>query len=237
MRAYEGVFSKMNAVVFYSNTGQSQKIAEYFGEKLHYPTISIEKACGHPYENLVLVFPVHCQNIPSVVADFLKRAEITYLTVIATYGKMCYGNILYEIQTKFRRNLVAGAYIPTKHTYLAEDTPFCDWARLTPVLEKIKNPSTIQIPKSYKNPLSNLSPALRSRLGVKIYKSANCDQCGVCTQHCDFHAIEAGVVNSKCIRCLRCVTVCPNQALRFQLRFPLKLYLRKRPINKTVVYI
>ena len=77
----------MNAVVFYSNTGHSKAVAEYFESRLNYSLINIEHNENDCYENLVLVFPVHCQNIPDAVKAFLKRIEVTHLTVIATYGK------------------------------------------------------------------------------------------------------------------------------------------------------
>ena len=226
----------MNAIVFYSNTGQSASIARYLTEKLHYPIFDIEKVEVNRYDNLVLIFPVHCQNIPYVVKCFLKSVQANYLTIIATYGKMCCGNVLYEIQKKYSKCIVAGAYVPAKHTYLDESFSF-DFAQLTPLVEKITHPKEIAIPKLYKHPCSNLFPRLRSRIGLKIYKNSNCVTCGACTEHCHFNAIKAGVTNSKCIRCLKCVAVCPNNALEFKIRLPLKLYLRKKQTSKTIIYI
>ena len=227
----------MNAVVFYSNTGQSKSVAEYLATSLCYPIIDIEKIKNTCYKNLVLVFPVYCQNIPDVVKAFLQMAKIEHLTAVATYGKMCHGNVLQEIQHRYCKNIVAGAYIPTKHSYIDNDDAFCDFECLTPLVEKIKSPSKIVIPKSYKNPFANLFPTLRSRLGLKISKNKNCNHCDLCTEHCAFKAIKLGVANSKCIRCLKCVGVCPNNALNFKLRLPLKLYLRKKKINKLIIYV
>ena len=56
----------MNAVVYYSNTGQSKAIAEYFAHQLSFPLADVEQLSNVCYENLVLVFPVHCQNVPPV---------------------------------------------------------------------------------------------------------------------------------------------------------------------------
>ena len=92
----------MKAVAFYSNTGQSRRLAEYFSDKLGYRIFDIERAEVFGFEDLVLVFPVHCQNLPDAVRSFLKRAEVKNLTVIATYGKMCPGNVLYEIQKNYK---------------------------------------------------------------------------------------------------------------------------------------
>ncbi len=227
----------MNAVVFYSTTGQSELVAKYFAQKLCYPVFDIENIESKRYESLVLIFPVHCQNIPYVVEDFLKTAEVEHLTAVATYGKMCPGNVLYEIKKKFGFNIVAGAYIPTKHSYVDGDVGFADFEKLEPIFEKIKNPLAINLPRLYKNPFANLFPRLRSRLGLKIYKNSICTNCGICTENCHFGAIKDGVINDKCIRCLKCVTVCPNNALYFKARLPLRLYLSKKQVNKTIIYI
>ena len=39
---YAGVFKVMNAVVYYSNTGQSQSIAEFLANQLGFPNMDIE---------------------------------------------------------------------------------------------------------------------------------------------------------------------------------------------------
>ncbi len=227
----------MNAVLFYSNTEQSKSVASFFANQLGYPLIDMETGYAKNYQNLVLVFPVHCQNIPAIVKDFLKNITVTYLTVIATYGKMCCGNVLYEIQQKYQKNMIAGAYIPTKHSYIEEDDAFCDFDKLLPLVEKIKNPSFIQFPKLYKNPLADVFPSLRSRIGLQIYKKESCDGCNACQKHCSFQAIKAGVTNPMCIRCLRCVAICPQKALEVKIGWPLKLYLRKKKVNRTILYV
>ena len=227
----------MNAVVFYSNTGQSKAIATYFANQLGYPLADMETKCVEHYQNLVLVFPVHCQNIPDIVKNFLKNISVENLTVVATYGKMCCGNVLYEIQKKYQKNIVAGAYIPTKHSYINNDDTFCDFAQLNPIVEKVKEPSYIHPPRLYKNPLADIFPKLRSRLGLTIQKSADCSGCNLCAERCSFGAIKTGKTNRHCIRCLRCVEACPYQDLKIKLCLPLKLYLRKKKTNKVIIYV
>jgi len=227
----------MNAVVFYSNTGQSKAIAAYFANQLGYPLADIEIKCAEHYQNLVLVFPVHCQNIPDIVKNFLKNTSVDNLTVVATYGKMCCGNVLYEIQKNYQKNIVVGAYIPTKHSYIDNDDVFCDFDKLKSIIEKIKEPSYIQLPKLYKNPLANISPKRRSRLGLTIRISADCDGCNLCAERCSFGAIKMGKTDSNCIRCLRCVETCPRQALKIKLGLPLKLYLRKKKRDEVIIYV
>ena len=227
----------MNAVVYYSNTGQSEAIAGYFAEQLEYPLADIEANPGNCFQNLVLVFPVHCQNIPDAVKAFLKRIAVENLTVIATYGKMCCGNVLYEIQKKYQKNIIAGAYVPTKHAYIRNDRPFFDFDGLAKILQKIQNPSPCPIPRRYKNPFAALFPKLRSRLGLQICRNGKCNGCNLCAARCSLGAITSGVTNRKCIRCLKCVAVCPRHALDVKIRLPLKLYLRKEKKNETIIYL
>ena len=227
----------MNTVAFYSNTGQSKIIAEYFADQLKYPLVDIETKCAEHYRNLVLVFPVHCQNVPDIVKTFLKNVSVDNLTVVATYGKICCGNVLYEIQKNYQKNIVAGAYIPTKHSYITNDDVFCDFDKLASVVEKIKKPLYIQLPRLYKNPLANVFPKMRSRLGLTIRKNADCRGCNICTEHCFRGAIQSGITNNNCIRCLKCVESCPHKALNIKIGVPLKLYLRKKKTNEVIIYV
>lgn len=225
----------MNAVAYYSSTGQSLSVARYLSGELDLELFEIRDLSDCCIENLVLVFPVYCQNIPYTVRKFLQSARIKNLTAIATYGRMCCGNVLYEIQQKYHDNIVAAAYIPTKHSYLDEET-FSDFESLGQLIQKIKAPKRITLPKLYKNPLADLFPGLRGRLGIKILRSQSCTGCGICTENCDFGAIQRGVTNRKCIRCLKCVTNCPKKALSFKTRLPLRLYLKKEKIDETIIY-
>lgn len=231
----EGVYRAMNAVAFYSNTGESRAVAQFFAKSLNYPLLNIEEVCPESYNNLVLIFPVHSQNLPHIVKRFLNNAKIENLTAIATYGKMCPGNVLQEIQKKYGFSIIAVAYIPTKHSYTGGES-FSEWESLTPIIDKVNNPSPIKLPKLYKNPFASLLPDLRSRFNVKIYKTQACNGCGVCADNCPFNAISEGVTNGKCIRCLKCVSSCPNQALKFHLRLPLRLYLKRQKMSKLIIY-
>ena len=72
---------------------------------------------------------------------------------------------------KYAHNIVAAAYVPAKHAYLP-DKDFDRLDELQPILDKIFSPAPITIPKSYKNPLSDVFKKLRSRMGVKLYRDA-----------------------------------------------------------------
>ena len=226
----------INAVVYYSNTNQSKRIAQYFADKLDYEIWDIYDAPYLEFDNLVLAFPIHCQSLPDKVKDFLSKTKIENLTLLATYGRMCHGNALYEVQSKYPLNIVAGAYIPTRHSYL-QDEEFDDFQSLEPIIDKILNPSPIKIPRAYKNPLSNLLKRKRSQLGVRITKSDKCNACGICAQVCKLGAVTNGVTDGKCIRCLTCVSACPQGALNFSLSLPMRAYLKKKKQDELAIYI
>ncbi len=226
----------MNAIIFYSNTNQSKRIADYLESRLGYALIDICKNDKYDFENAILVFPVYCQNIPEIVKAFLKRLSAKSLTLIATYGRMWHGNVLFEAQTIYKGNIVAGAYIPTKHSYLTEKE-FDAFSKLDPIINKISNPLPVCFPRLFKNPLSDILIGLRSRMGVKITKNASCNNCGVCEENCPYNAIKCGKTNRKCIRCLRCAKSCPEGALSSKNSLPLKLYLSKKKTDKIIIYI
>ncbi|MDE7158765.1 MAG: EFR1 family ferrodoxin, partial [Clostridiales bacterium] len=216
----------MNAVVYYSNTGQSKRVAEYFADKTSLELFDIIGLSECVFDKLILVFPVHCQNVPDCVKHFLKRLQVNNLAVIATYGRMCYGNVLNYIQRRYDHNIIAAAYVPTKHSYL-DESGFDGFDKLALIIDKLNNSTDkpnnsarVKIPRTYKNPLSDFCKGWRSRAGVKLYKDERCDNCGACDSVCDNGAIKNGKPNRRCIRCLKCVTACPNKALHFATRLP-----------------
>ena len=226
----------MNAIVYYSNTGQSKRIAQYLADKSGYRLCDLYDLKEYSFDNLALVFPIYSQSLPYAVKSFLSKIQTQNLTLVATYGRMCHGNALHEAQKKYKHNIVAAAYIPTKHSYLQE-SEFDDLESLDRIIEKMLAPSPISIPRSYRNILSYLIKNQRSRMGVKIYKTQNCNDCNICSQICSNNAINNGVTNKNCIRCLKCVNACPGGALKYKLRYPMRVYLKKKKQDKLVIYI
>jgi hypothetical protein len=55
--------------------------------------------------------------------------------------------------------------------YLLNNHTFNEYFKLDEIITKINNPSIIKLPKMYNNPLANLFPKFRSRIGFKIYKN------------------------------------------------------------------
>lgn len=228
-----------NAVIYYSNTGESKRIATFLSEQLGYGLKNVLTVDDCNFATAVLVFPVHCQNIPRTVADFLRRLQACNVALVATYGKMSYGNVLYEIQRKFKHNIVAATYVPTKHTYVDEPR-FDDFDALISVVSKLQTPSptAVTLPRAKKNPFANFAPTLRSQVGCRIIRDDDkCAKCGLCASICPEQAITNGKPNKKCVRCLKCVSACPHGALSYKLRLPLKNYFKKPKTTDLVIYV
>ncbi|MBR6789237.1 MAG: 4Fe-4S binding protein [Oscillospiraceae bacterium] len=206
----------MNIVCYFSGSGHSKAIAEYFADKLGWDMIPI--GAGLPADctgTAVIVFPVYCQNIPPPVRRFLKAFRPERAVLIAAYGRVSPGNVLYEGKKLLRSPVIAGACIPTGHTFLQKDYSF-DTDALQPIFGRIAAPQNAVIPKLPKDFFADLFPAWRSRVSVRIIRNDSCTRCGLCRENCPMNAITDGKPDRRCIRCLRCVTECPQNALRFE---------------------
>lgn len=224
----------------FSGSGRSLEIANYFSRELGLPMEEIKYNMDFSHKNQisVVVFPVYCQNIPLVVKNFLKSVKTEKALLVATYGKISYGNVLYEASRIINSEIIGAAYVPIGHTFLDEANDF-DLTKLSPVIERIKNPQgSVTIPKSFKNPLANLFPNLRSRMATKIIKDESlCEGCNLCGEKCSENAIENGKIKGECIRCLKCVSVCPKHALKFSSGLILKLYLSQKRKNRFELFL
>lgn len=228
----------MTEVYYFSGSGHSLAVAKAISQQLSCEITEIGGKNGQASagETTVVVFPVYCQNIPGPIKVFLQNTTSKYIVLIATYGRISYGNVLYEAQKLVCGEVIAGACIPTGHTFLSGDYSF-DASVLPPIAQRIRSPQRAHMPAARKNPLSDIFPAFRSRAGVKITKNAGCDNCGICEKSCPAEAIKNGRINSGCIRCLRCITNCPQHALHFECRGLLKKYLRNRYKEEVVLYL
>ncbi len=228
----------MTAVYYFSGSGHSLAVARFFAETLHcsIEDISSRQVSSSVANIAVVVFPVYCQNIPSPVKNFLRRLKAPFAVLIATYGRISYGNVLCEAASLLSSEVIAGAYVPMGHTFLNEDT-FFDSNALAPILDRIHSPRKASIPKEHKNVFADLFPALRSRIGVRIKKSGACTDCGICTKICPMGAMQGNRIERQCIRCLKCVSSCPQKALSFENIRALESYLTRPGKNETKIYL
>ncbi|MCK9166325.1 MAG: 4Fe-4S binding protein [Acholeplasmataceae bacterium] len=234
----------VNAVIYFSPTGGTEKIAKYAANYLNTSLISLTTfkeiesfSKLKRFNYLVFCFPVYSENITTPLKKIIANINANYLILLATYGKMGTGNILNEVKKKVKAAVIGGAYIPTKHTY-KESSYFNDYQSLNGLLNKVINKEVKEItfPKQRKHLFASFFPHLRSKLGVKIIRTEACVNCGICDDECPVKAINNGKINADCIRCLRCYYKCPNQGLEVKYSFFLRRYLKKDKVIKLIIF-
>lgn len=155
--------------------------------------------------------------------------------LLAAYGGISPGNVLQEVSGLVRGTVIAAA-VPTGHSFLSQ--PACeDYSALIPICNRIYQPQKAEIPKLFKNPFADFFPSGRSRIGVTISRTSACDNCKICEISCPQQAFHNGKPDHKCIRCLRCVNLCPKNALRFSVRAVTKNYLLKKRVSRWYVFL
>lgn len=230
----------MNAVIYYSCTGHGKAVAEIIAGELSLPLLELtaqsqEKLLAEKYSLAVLVFPVHCQSHPAFMKEFFMRLKTESVALIAVYGMADAGNAIYEAAKIINAKIVAAAYLPAGHSYLNDG--YAPSALPAELIEKLKDPAPVYIPRRRKTPFAGVAPSARSRTLVKIVRGANCTNCNLCGISCDTGAIKCGKTNKKCVRCLRCVAACPNNALLIKKARILTNYLKKAKCKKIILYL
>lgn len=230
----------MNAVIYFSCTGRSKAVATRLAEKTGYGLIELTRdtqseILDGKYENAAIVFPVHCQSYPKQMKAFFENLQAESVALVATYGSANAGNALYEAAKLLKKNPIAAAYVPCNHSYLQKDIAVSELPQ--EFIDKILCPSEINLPKRRKTPFAGFLPALRSRAIIKIKRTARCTDCGDCNAVCPTSAINCGVPNNKCIRCLKCVKNCPQGALEIKKSRVLERYLSSTHREELIIYI
>lgn len=235
----EKILSKLDVVIYLSHTANSKKVASFCNQYLNYKLIEFLKVdLTIKYNNVLLIYPIHSQNIPKNLNNLLIKIKCNKVIAIATYGRINHGNSLYNLRYKFNLPLVGACYFQTRHSYLKDDDFIPNYDCLIPLINRFKNKEAniIDIKKSKSTLGYNFFPNLRARLSVKIVLDKNkCSSCNLCLKNCLNKAIVNGRINHNCIRCLSCVYNCPNNALDFKLSKILKIYLKNQKNNQIEV--
>ena len=114
------------------------------------------------------------------------------------------------------------------------DKSFNEYEKLDYIVGMIERDNEAVFPQLKKNVLAKVLPNTRHRMSVKIIRTNKCTNCGACNKVCEH--ISNGVVDRKCIRCLKCVQSCPEDALKFELSPLLEDYLKKPKKNEFLIY-
>ncbi len=240
MSNHEEVFPKMNVCIYLSCTSNSKKVANFCNDFLHYELLEARKVNQNiSYNNVLLVYPVHSQNIPKNLLPLLKNIQCKKMIAIATYGRIKHGNSLFALRYKFQMPLIGACYFLTKHSYLKNDGYEPNYLTLLPLLKRFQdeNSKVIEMRKSPSTFGYNLLPTLRAQLGLKItFDKRKCISCNLCGLTCLNKAITNGKINRHCIRCLACISNCPTKALDFKMKKILEIYLKNQKDIPSEIY-
>lgn len=218
-------------VFCFSGSGYSRQIADCLSQRLKTAVTDIDKNTDACADTAVVVFPVYCQNIPEPVKVFLKKIQADNIALVACYGGIHYGNVIFDASKLTAAHIICAACVPTGHSLLGEEKTFA-LSDADMLARRILSPETVDIRKERKSFFADIFPAWRSRAGIRVHKTGSCNGCGVCASVCPMGAVKNGEMNRYCIRCMRCVTQCPNKALETSLTPSMKLYFKTHKKRK-----
>ncbi len=230
----------MNAIFYFTGTGNSLYIAKKISEKLKNCEL-IEIKYNQEYKinhDIVgIVFPVHAYGLQPIIKNFLKLNEIkaNYKFAIAN----CAGGPgntlldLYNLNKTF--NYIDYILMPENYSILKN--PISKEQAIKFMENKKENLkkiiTNIQNRKNYLNlnkkfiisrlffKIINKSFIRGLKHSVKFFKvdKTKCTGCSICSKSCPMNNIEMvnnlPLWNKNCIQCFRCINICPEHTISF----------------------
>ena len=241
-------------IAHFSPTGGTRKAAEIIGRALDPQATEIDLSTPNSVvtpldlshdEVLLAAVPVYGGRVPAIALERLKRitGHDTPAIPVVVYGNRDYDDALLELKTALEANgfrPVAGVASIAKHSIMrvyatgrpdeADEHLLRQFAaRIADKLDAVKS-GTAPAPIEVKG-----NPQYKPYNGVplKPHASRACNRCGTCAALCPAGAIPlddpSKTDTSKCISCMRCIAVCPQQARKVS---KLKVALSIRMLKK-----
>ena len=202
------------------------------------------------YEVLIFGFPIYYLRAPRIVREWLSTKDGKHIrcATFFTYGGVHVGLAHYDIKKILDAHnfvLIASAEFLAKHTYniagfdLMKNRPneedfeiareFANISHQKFINPKIENLS-IKPPKMSEERTDKIETTFRRAIPTPFIDSKLCTQCGVCEKVCVTNAMEIGKGKPRridCIRCLRCLFSCPENAIKVPSMTSHYQYLKK----------
>lgn len=236
--------------ILFSPTGGTRRVVEalsvaWEGEwqeiDLTLPAVSERGAVPGADDVALVGVPSYSGRVPAVALERLRtmQAHGTRAVLVCAYGNRAYEDTLIELadalcEAGFR---VVGAVAAVAEHSIARcygagrpDARDCqELADYSNRLWQALGSGTTAVPS-----LPGHRPYRRvSAVGLVPRPTAECTRCGVCAARCPVQAIDPERVDkvnrSRCISCMRCVSVCPHGARRVNraLLFVVRRLLRR----------
>lgn len=209
-------------VLYFSATGGTEHIAKLIASELKAETVDITVFdFDMSFDSDMLVFacfPVYGGRIPAPMYRRMKdiRGDNTPVVPVAVYGNRAVEDALQEMADLCKKNgfrVVGGAEMVAPHSldrrFGAGRPDEKDVAQLKSFLAALttrENLRDVPMPGSHD---------YKPYKGLPLYPSSgiHCSGCGTCSAECPAGAIDQGDPRkpdkTKCISCMRCITVCP----------------------------
>ena len=220
--------------ITFSPTGGTKKVADAIGSgisnemeciELCTPESDIATTSLSNDDLAIIAAPVYGGRIPALAIERLKsmvKANGAKCAIVAVYGNRAYDDALLELHktcTEMGFNVIAAVGAVAEHSiirkYGAGRPDADDLKELKAFGVKIKNAAEAGKTLAETAMKGNF-PYKKAMAGPNPTVSKKCTDCGLCAKQCPVGAIpltDLRKVNKElCVSCMRCVSICPNEA-------------------------
>lgn len=236
--------------ICFSPTGGTKKISTFLVNKLSGKSVNIDLSDSKTVfqdislagEDLaVIAVPSYGGRVPAPAVERLSliRGNGAKAIIVCVYGNRAYEDTLVELQDTVQKSgfvVVAAISAIAEHSvarqYAANRPDRDDYGHLEEFACRIKEKLR---EKDYSTPAipGNRPYRKTGNVGIVPKMTKSCTKCGICAIKCPVNAIDKtdpSIVDKKlCISCMRCVSVCPNNARKVNgmLLYIVNIMLRK----------
>lgn len=223
------------AEIIFSPTGGTQKVADIIANELNEEIRKIDLTdSSKNFESItlenddvaIIAIPSYGGRVPALATERIKKlhGNKAKAILVCVYGNRAYEDTLVELNDVAEEcgfqviaAISAVAEHSIMHQYATARPDDADKAELQnfakQISEKLNNGSSetkaLNIPGN--RPYKKLSNG-----GFVPKAGKDCVNCGLCAKKCPAQAIDTSdckkVDKSKCISCMRCISVCPHSA-------------------------
>lgn len=219
--------------ICFSPTGGTQKVAGILSEAISAGTVHIDLTDRRvdtgsivltADEVALVAVPSYSGRVPAVAAErlFHMKGNGARTIIVCVYGNRAYDDTLLELRDILSE---AGFSVIAAVAAIAEHSIAHQYATGRPDAEDIKVledyasriRQKIEDGKSDEPKIPGHRPYRKAAgAGIVPKPDKNCVKCGICAARCPVGAIDpenpAEVDRKLCISCMRCVSICPNNA-------------------------